>query len=274
MERCAPAKILISQHATIPHYRVRFFELLEQYRPKRWEFQVVFDTSESESPRLYLEHVDYRSLNFPILPCNTRLISLGRHRLIWQDFLWVARRFDAIITDNFMSHITYVMTYAYRFTNTKRAVWGHVRDRQAHSPSRFKQTTEALKQRLVLWSDFFFAYTPGECELVVKLGFPRHRVVVLNNTIDITRERRAFCDALPRRNEYRKRLGVDGKIILLYVGRLWREKRVGFLLKTMQHLHESGKPFHLFVVGAGEDQSEVETAVFEMGSDSITYFGP
>ena len=48
-------KVLIAHQSTIPHYRVPFYNSLENQKPDNWQFDVVFDISELEKPRFFKE---------------------------------------------------------------------------------------------------------------------------------------------------------------------------------------------------------------------------
>jgi hypothetical protein len=43
---------------------------------------------------------------------------------------------------------------------------------------------------------------------------------------------------------------------------------------VLRCLRQSSERFHLFVVGAGEDEPLVQSAVRELGKEAVTYFGP
>ena len=268
-------RILISQHATIPHYRVRFYELLEQKRPRDWEFDVVFDTREAENPRLYLEPVQWREFPFSILDVRTHIMGGGTRGIIWQTFFWKARKYDAVITDNFVVHLTYMATHFWRLTGTRRAVWGHTRDRQTgENPGRIKRLTEWFKRMIFPTYNFFFAYTQGEAQLGKAAGFPDQRIAVLNNTIDILEERAAFERVRNHREELRRMAAIpkDAKV-LLYVGRLIADKRIDFLADTFRLLHASDPTWRLVIVGDGPKRGILQDLAQSLPDGAVTMHG-
>src|SRR5229473_2796779 len=54
-----------------------------------------------------------------------------------------------------------------------------------------------------------------------------------------------------RRAALRTEIGTDGVPIVLYVGRLGREKNLNYLIAAIELLHRGGTPFKLVIVGQG-----------------------
>jgi 1,2-diacylglycerol 3-alpha-glucosyltransferase len=77
------------------------------------------------------------------------------------------------------------------------------------------------------------------------------------------------------RNEaVRRRLSPDGKPVLLYVGRLAREKDVAFLVAAFARALRIVPGLHLAIGGSGPDQERIEDAIATHGvKDSVTFLG-
>ena len=99
------------------------------------------------------------------------------------------------------------------------------------------------------------------------------KVFVLENTIDIERERVAFQRLSGQRAALRSASGLRAARVLLYVGRLDRRKRIEFLMNTVQLLQRRDGSYHLLVVGAGnaEWRQALDNA---LGTTGYTYYGP
>jgi len=268
-----PLRVLIAHQSTIPHYRVRFYELLEQRRPHWWTFEVVYDTTETDNPRFFAVKVDHRKFAFPVFPVRTRIFTLGGRRLVWQSFFSAARKYDALITDTYVANLTYVAAYLWQFTGQRRALWGIPYDMNER-PRGLKRVAEWFKNRLVQRADHFFAYTEGSKGDLVAGGYPAAKITVLHNTIDVSANRERYQRMREQRDHLRERLGVAGKTALLYIGRLVPLKRIEFLVESFALLYKGNPKFHLFVIGGGPKAELIEQAKRELGSDAITYFGP
>ena len=267
--------VLISQHATVTHYRVRFYELLEQRRPKDWDFTVVFDTKEADRKRIYLENINWKEFRFPILDAPMHILRGGTRGIIWQSFFLRARKFDAIITDSFVAHLTYLATNLWRLTGSKRAIWGHTRDRQTpEHPSVAKRAAERFKRAYFKTMDYFFAYTAGEAANARAMGFPADRITVLNNTIDTVAQRAAYLDRRGDRDKFRAELGLAPQNkTLLYVGRLINDKRIDFLADAFEALYKNDPDWRLIIVGDGPMRPVLEALNDRLPKGVLTLCG-
>lgn len=269
-----PKRVLIAQLSTIPHYRVRFYELLEQRRPSHWHFDVVFDCRESDNPRIYPERVDYRSFRFPILDTPTTMFRLAGKRVLWQHFLLKARHYDVIITDTHMADIAYPLSTLYRLLGKKHIFWGHLRNMNEERLGAVRGLGQKLKLWLVKHSDMFFAYTQQMSREAVQAGVAPEKVVALDNSIDTVAERQAYLELRSQRQTLREEFGVADKRVLLYVGRLIPDKRIDFLVEAFASLYRTDPRYHLFVVGGGPLEPLVRRCEQELGKGAITVFGP
>jgi glycosyltransferase involved in cell wall biosynthesis len=267
----AARRVLIAHQSTIPHYRVPFYNLLEQRRPASWEFEVVFDSREVQRPRIYMEPIDPANFHFPVRDTRTSIFCAGGRRLIWQHFFAACRNYDLIITDTHLNNLTYPAVSLFQLAGKSRIFWGHFRDMNIVEKGPIKRAMESLKLWLIRRADVCLAYTPGTAEELCNTGYPRERIFVLNNTIDISAERQAFIEHRSRRDEYRQKFGVAGKKVLLFVGRLVPGKQIKFLLDSFRAAYRLDSNLHLFIVGAGPLQSLIKNAA--ANEDGISWFG-
>ena len=261
-------RVLIACQSTIPHYRVPFYNTLERIRPDAWRFDVVFDPSEAQSRRFFKEPVDLASFAFPILETRTLSMRALSKRVSYQTFWLKAAQYDLVIVGSALSNLTYPLCQLWQVTKTRFAHWGHGQDRSADRLSLPKSVMERFRILLARRTDGFFAYTPGVKSYLVDQGLSPRTIFVLNNTIDIEEQRLAYERWRPKREAIRKDLGVQGKKVLLFVGRFTPNKRIGFLLESFSILRQADPSFHLVLVGSGGQAY--------LGGDTggITYFGP
>lgn len=146
--------------------------------------------------------------------------------------------------------------------NLKVGFWGHGRNLQSSNPSGFKERFKRWTGNRVDW---WFAYTQMSVNFVEAYGFPPERITNLENAID-TRGLAALCadvtgaeiDAL------RLELGLEAGKTALYLGSLYAEKRIEFLLEASRLVSERVPGFTLLIVGSGRQRELVETAVKTM----------
>ena len=90
-------------------------------------------------------------------------------------------------------------------------------------------------------------YTAGEIEPIAP-----DKIEILNLGIDLENFNPGLAD-----NELRGRYANGDELLLLYVGRIAREKNIGLLPEAMEELHRRGAKARLLVAGVGELENEL-----------------
>lgn len=271
-----PKQVLIAQLNSIRSYRVRFYELLEERRPRTWEFRAVHDCDKERATRLFPMYIDPISFKFPILDVRTYFLSRKRSDRVWQTFFWEARKYDMVITDTYVGNLTYALVNIWRLFGVKRGYWGHTENFTA-MPSEMtpvKRLAESIKPYLIRCADVFFAYTPSEKARLVATGFPEDRIVVLNNTIDTLQERRAYLQLKGQRQELKAKHRADGREVILYLGRLMDIKRLDLLFGGFQKLYEKRPSALLILAGGGPGLPQAKEFAERLGSQAVRVYGP
>lgn len=101
------------------------------------------------------------------------------------------------------------------------------------------------------------------------VGFPRERIAVIRNGVDLTR----FSPS--RRAEGRKALGLaDGEIAIGSVGRLVPVKDHATLLEALALVARQGLAFRAFIAGEGPLRPDLESRASRLGiGDRVTLLG-
>lgn len=188
------------------------------------------------------------------------MLDLGGRRLIWQPILRRAKDYDLIILEQASSLLVnyplLVMQRVGKFPHV--ALWGHGANLQSSSPN---GPLERFKRRYSRLPHWWFAYTHGSAQRVAELGYEPSRVTVVQNAID-TRELRAQIDAVPPSvlAEFRRATDSAQGDTALFIGSLYPEKRLDFLISAAALVHRDRPNFRLLVVGDGPDRGFVERA--------------
>ncbi len=103
-------------------------------------------------------------------------------------------------------------------------------------------------------ADGFFAYTSDIKTYLESRGVESEKIFVLNNTIDILKQRSFYEKLYPDREILKDKMGLHGKKVLLFVGRFTKNKRIDFLLKAFNHLITTGSDYHLIMIGSGGEE--------------------
>lgn len=263
-------RILIAHQSTIPHYRLPFYNTLQKMKPDDWEFDVVYDSDEGEKKRFFSESIDLQRVTFPLHDTNTISIRNGNSRVTFQDFIFRSSKYDLIIVEQALNNLSYPIVQLRMLRGRKVALWGHGRQISAINPSLGKKATEFLKRRLLKASSGFFAYTDGIKNYLEGKGYESEKIFVLNNTIDIIQQREYFDRYVEKRAEIKRKQNLEGKKVLLFVGRFNHTKKLDFLIRSVNVLFSKRDDFRLLLVGDGNksffDQLQKQEFVQLLGS--------
>ena len=220
----------------IPQYRVEFFAGLAAELERR---DIALTVVAGRPAKDVALRQDAPSVPF-VRPVST--VRVGK--LVWQPCLRSVSRADLVVVEHANRHVlNWVLVAARRLRRTPRiGYWGHGANLQA----RRRGVAEAVKAWSVTLPDWWFAYTAGSADRVVSRGFPRERTTTVQNSQHTTRG----LPTGPTARDHRT---------AVYVGGLYHEKRIGFLLEIASAAHRRCADFRLVVVGDGPDRGVVES---------------
>lgn len=173
---------------------------------------------------------------------------LAGERLCWAPFGHHVRGADLVIVtqENRLLYNHYMLMRPRSFA---LAFWGHGANLQAANPN-------SLAERYKRWTtarvDWWFAYTSHSVRLVEQAGFAGSRITNLENAVD-TRQLRQARAALAESDVARLRdeLGVADAPVGIFVGSLYGDKRLDFLVECADAIRRRVPAFNLVIVGEG-----------------------
>jgi glycosyltransferase involved in cell wall biosynthesis len=251
----------------IPQYRWRFYEVLKD-KLDQMEIELVLIYGQP-SPKDVLKK-DAVNLHWARKIRNL-YFTIGRWVFCWQPVLSLVRDADLVIVE--MANkllVNYVLLMQNGFGIRRVAFWGHGRNFQAKDTDRFSEWIKRILSTKVYW---WFAYNGTSAKVVQALGFPETKVTVVQNAIDtsnlINELGQLKCEDL---EEVRRAVGIKGKHIGLYVGGMYPEKRLDFLLDSLICIREQIPDFEMIFIGSGTDAILIEEISYE--HPWIHYLGP
>lgn len=213
---------------------------------------------------LAAHHVDYR-----VVYCDPG--EVNRHKKDTVDIVWgvkVARsdlvggavyqhglrealKSDLVIVQQENSlALNYLLNVASMLGLKKLAYFGHGRNFQSRRP---RGRAERFKRFWATKVDWWFGYTDETRRHVESLGFPPERITVFNNSVDTTEVRTAISTVAPERlRERSNELRLIGNHVGVFVGGLYPDKRLEFLIESAELIRSRIADFELIVVGGGE----------------------
>lgn len=141
------------------------------------------------------------------------------------------------------------------------AFWGHGVNMQA---SRWAGLQEMFKRCTTTRVDWWFAYTGLSEAIITRQGFPAEKITNIENSVD-TSALQAHLDAvvMSEIEDLRAELNLGNGPIGLFIGSLYTEKRLDFLLDAGAKLTQRLPDFRLIVIGDGPLRSMLDAAASE-----------
>jgi glycosyltransferase involved in cell wall biosynthesis len=252
-------RVAIMHQGFVPHYRVRFFELLN--RTSDVEYVVLHGPPPPGLASVAAEG----PFAFPNIWVPHRQVPLRGRTAIYQPLMRLVWGFDAIVLGTHFLFASNHFAFAC-FKARRRPVlyWGHGHE----------QADTRVKARLARLADGYLAYTDGGARWLAAHGFPPERITVVRNTLDVQEEASRHA-RLERVDELslRAELGLaSDTTVLLYLGRFYESKRLPDLVEAYRLLRARTKrPLELVLIGDGPTLAEVRTA--SGGLDGIHFTG-
>jgi len=189
-------------------------------------------------------------------------------RLCWQPLGPVLDGADLVIVahENKLIYNHWLVVRPRRF---RLAFWGHGRNWQAREGGWLRERFKRWEARRVDW---WFAYTQRSVRAIEESGFPQGRITNLNNAID-TRALTALGNSVSQEelDSTRRDVGLAESPVGVYLGSLYREKRLGFLLEAAGHIRNLLPNFRLLIIGDGPERETV--ARFAAAHDWVLWRG-
>ncbi len=187
----------------------------------------------------------------------SRVVRLSaRTNLIYQPVVSLASDCDLVIVEQANRLLVNpVLLLLCKAGLAKLAFWGHGSNFQGED-TLAARWVKSLMARHVSW---WFAYNELSAKTVEALGFPRRRITRVMNTIDS----RGLAEALAsvsdgEISEVQRRLGLSDSPVCLYIGGMYKLKRLDFLLDACNLIHAKMPEFRMVFVGSGVEAYKVE----------------
>ena len=189
----------------------------------------------------------------------------------WQSVFSTLRGYDLVIVEQANAALLNYPLLLSRYVTLRPrriAYWGH----GANLNQKGNYLLNRMKRGLTGAVDHWFAYTQMSADLVSATGFPRNRITVLNNSMDVSPVQEMAAEAVRiGREALRASLGLDGGFFAVFCARLTPGKRLGFLLEAAEIVHRTHPEFRLIIIGDGSERELVEN--FAASRSWITFTG-
>lgn len=242
-----PKRVLIVQRR-LTHYRIPFFNALRHKLANDGvDLNVAYGTASEDE----LTKSDGGSLPWATELRTTYLLG---GRICWQPVPKGLGGIDLLIVTH-ENKLLWNLWAQFANRENKVALWGHGANFQG-APDSFR---EAFKRRTARRADWWFGYTELSRPEIVRSGFPAERITIVENSIDTLGLAEHYCEAVRRQALHRANSAdTPERRVGAYIGSLYKEKRISFLLEAAVAIKARVPDFELVIAGAGSDQSYVE----------------
>lgn len=242
-----PRRVVIAERR-LTHYRVPLYERLrERLAERRIDLAVLVGTAMPKE----LAKRDGGYLPWAtVVPTHYFLSG----RVCWQRFNGHLRDIDLVVM-NHQNKLLYNHWLLCGPRHFRVALWGHGRNMQGQAAGSLR---EWFKRWTISRADWYFAYTQISVDVVASTGFPVARITNLNNAIDTSALSRDRDSISPTEIAALKRdLGLAGKPVGVFIGSLFAEKRLDFLLAACRRLRQRLPEFQCLIIGDGPERETI-----------------
>lgn len=239
----------------IPHYRRDFFCRLKSALEEKNISLILLYGQPEYRDALKNDSIDMEwGIKVP-----SKIVKIGHNSLYWQPVLPYLRDIDLVIVEQASKLlINYVLLLRNRLGVQKLAFWGHGRNFQETS---INQLGEWIKRQVSTKVHWWFAYNEMSAAVVREMGYPAERITVVQNAVDTRFFANAYQNlSLEEIKLVQEELNLKSRNVGIYAGGLYAEKRLPFLLKCIQLIHQRVPDFEMIFIGDGEDTPLIKQA--------------
>lgn len=257
-------KVVIIQRS-IKFYRLKFYELLKEKCIKNnIELVLIY----GEDDQLTFNDID---IDWGIKVKNYNINIFGK-KLYYQNIWKHLKDADLIIVEQANKYILNYFLWLMNILKIKRlAFWGHGINFQ-NDKTLLSNISEFFKKQFTKRIHWFFAYTELSKEIVIKMGLSPDKITVINNTIsaeDLKKEIAKYDEV--KLKKIKEEIGIKGNNVCIYIGGMYKEKRLGFLLQTIEIVKKEIPDFEMIFIGDGPDKQLI--IEFEKENKWVHYLG-
>lgn len=261
-------RVAILQWGFVPRYRVRFYELLHER--SEIEYVVFHGSAPSRTGHVAVPG----PFVFPNVWTDNRQLMISGQVLMYQPIVrrLMATRWDAIVVAPYIRLLSnLILAPLLKARGSAVIAWGHgFEQEEDHDPAiaMILRMMALFKSRLARSTDGYLVYTARGAQHLASVGVPSDRVHVVGNTLDMSEQialHARLADASPE--AIRAALGVRrDSAVLLYIGRIYKEKRVSELAEVIRRLRASRPdiPVEVIVIGDGPELPRVKAQMADL----------
>ncbi|MDW3193286.1 MAG: glycosyltransferase family 4 protein [Cytophagales bacterium] len=252
----------------LPHYRIDLLTLLSsEYEKKGIKLTVITGTNAGKK-----SVKEVKAEGFELIHNETVGLTIAKFEIQWQKKLIssVMRTSpDKVIILYHAGKINYnLLLLKLQRRRIPYVLWGSGSGDRRTDLSPVQRYVKAwFKSTFIEKSHTYLTYGTMFKEQLIKQGYPKERIYVAQNTINV--------EGIYNQAEAKQLRSAGVPLKFLFVGVIFNNKRLDTAIEAFRILAEKGYDFRFDVVGNGEIISTLQQMVDEYGlSDKIIFHGP
>jgi len=197
-----------------------------------------------------------------------------KERFLWQKGLFKTIKkedFDEIIL---LGNIYYISSWIaaiyFKLKKKKVSFWTH------GVTSNEKGLKWSIRKLFYSLADNVYLYGENAKKIMIQNGFPKHKLKVIYNSLDYDKQivlRKKLNDNLIKKTK--KELFTSNLPLLVFVGRLTKQKKLDLIIKAVNSLKENGIRVNTLIIGKGPASDELKTLVNQLDlNNHFNFYGP
>jgi len=176
-------------------------------------------------------------------------------RICWQSTGENLKNIDLLIVDQENKLILNLLLLFFP-RKFKLAFFGHGANLQSTNGNSLKEKFKKWTSKKVDW---WFAYTQLSKDILTSNGVNTNKITVLNNSVDTGKFNKIYKSI--NKNDVSHILGrpnFQSKNITIFIGSLYKEKRLDFLFVSCEKIKDKIPDFKIIIIGDGPESEKVK----------------
>jgi glycosyltransferase involved in cell wall biosynthesis len=237
----------------IPNYRIELLSGISKYH------EIELTCFHGEGKKGYNVESVGKELPVKSVWIKNYFVPFGNGRIFWQSHFWriIHGDFNLIIVTEAIHNFTVWLIVLLKIMHQKKIViFGH--GTRKDKRTKFFFFKEKIRIFFIRRADAVLVYTEAGKEECVSAGIPSEKIFVFNNSLD-TKALLGLKNSVSDKEilSLKKQYDTENKKVLIFIGRLYYQKRVDILIETFKQLRQDSENFILFIIGDGYESEKL-----------------
>jgi glycosyltransferase involved in cell wall biosynthesis len=248
----------------VPHYNLVFYRRLLASSSHEWEFIYGSYPGRGES--------GLATQASEVLPTRD-ITNIQIGSAVWQKGIarWLReQRYDAVVFELGWQIVSNPwLVYAAHRSGAVAIPWTKGIAESGQPRPRWRKWLEKL---FIGRCDTLLVYGQVSANYFTDYGFPRERIFVAQNTVDVRRIVETVPESRIRGLQLRNNLHLTDEVIIGYLGRLVSQKQVDRIIEAFCRVHAAGLKARLVIAGDGPERQALEGQARRSGASAAIHF--